>query len=819
MCKFAFQPSLNSETEPMTYERWVSSLALAKNIVENIRVGNEKMKKKLPAACFQAYFSESIGAAKYNKGKRGRWREQKYAYLSALAVIDVDHLDEDPRDVFASLQADYDFKAEGILLIYISARGHGMKIVFRVRPDWGNLICQQYEMAQHLGLLDYVDDACKDASRLSFLTGPDDVLYIEKEGLFPDAELFSDERTDFDLRFGERYRNDDDSSPSEQKWVEFEAKRRKERKGKSKTPKAVTPTPDEAKPAAPVSEKNNGATISDRESAIIRAMNRYYGPSLEEGRRHATMTQQTSHWLLWLVDNNAEKAIDIALRLDWVVAWKDRQADEVENIIKSASQKMLLKSQPRELTQLLQAEGIDMPKEEAFIESQVIKWSSQIEELFGVYPCMREACEPHPRRLWPFIIFAASALFGTLMTLCYWRFYDRPEKRRRLNYNVLGVGDPASGKGALERIVEIISEPIARADALVIELINQWKEQLRQAGANKEKPAKPKGILRLHGARTSNNVFINDMINSWVEIGGERWQLHMLTTDTEALNSIKMQRGGSWIDKQVMEIKSWSNEKDSQQFGNVDSVSGFFNVYWNLVRTCTPLALSQICNDANFGTGYPTRLSAIPIPGTGFKMLELHQLSPEQARNDETLSQWAFRMDKRQGELPLWPLVEHCWHWTNTHMEIAAYNNDKADELLLKRIAQTTICIVAPWVDMRHTEEREQNGTYEVDETDKKLLDLLLNIQYSTQHYFFGTLAQNYFDQQMKDATKFRRRTTRFERCFQLLPQEFTTEQFTATFGYANAQSAAKTITRLLDDNAIERTKRGEYRKRVETLN
>ena len=58
-------------------------------------------------------------------------------------------------------------------------------------------------------------------------------------------------------------------------------------------------------------------------------------------------------------------------------------------------------------------------------------------------------------------------------------------------------------------------------------------------------------------------------------------------------------------------------------------------------------------------------------------------------------------------------------------------------------------------------------------------------------HYFYE-LARNYFDEQTKDSTTFRRRTTRFEQCFERLPDEFTTEQFTKAFGYANNRSASK---------------------------
>ncbi len=356
------------------------------------------------------------------------------------------------------------------------------------------------------------------------------------------------------------------------------------------------------------------------------------------------------------------------------------------------------------------------------------------------------------------------------------------------------------------------------SDKVVNDATNDWKEEQLSKSANKDKSKKPKGIVRKHGARTSNNIFIGDMVNAWAEVEGEHVQMHMLTVDTEALNSIKLQKGGSWIDKQVMEIKAWSNEKDSQQYANLDSVTGPFNVFWNLVRTCTPPALKMLVNERNFGSGYPLRLYVLPVPDKGFDMIPLRRKSQKALDADEVIRQWGYRMDKRQGELPIWPLVEHAWHWTNDHMEIAAFNNDKADRMLLKRCAVNGLCIAAPWVDMRHWDEREKTGTYEPDDTDKALLTLILDIQYKTQCHYFYELARNYFDEQTKDATTFRRRTSRFEQCFLQLPEEFTTEQFAQVFGYANARSASKTIDRFLKDKAIERTKRGEYRKRVQSI-
>ena len=778
----SFQKDIWSPTIEGTKETVVKaeSSKKTKALTEKFReTGEDQHKRNLPAVCYMATFEESEN----DKGVKGCWRKQETAHLNGLVVSDFDHLVENPGTLFALWQTMLDLKKEGVLKVFVTPSGRGIKVVSKWRKEWGNLAENQVQIARMLDMERYLDASGKDASRTAFVPMRSDVLY-------EDEEVYTYFDPECDETWGEAYR-----SPS------------------------PTPQPSEDE-ALPQRGSGEGASFSEREQAIIKALNAFYGKELGEGKKHPTFCQQTSQWLCWLLENNPERAIAVAYELDYVKNWKP-QPGEVEDLINTAAKKKLLKSTPPALKEILEKAGIDKEETQETDGEEGLpfeEWAKQIRGLFDVYPCVREICEPHPQRLWPFLLFASAALLGTDMTLCWYYFYDQPEKPRRLNYNVLGIGDPASGKGALVRIAGLLTEPLEQSDQLANDAINAWKEDQRSKGANKDKPAKPKAVVRLHGPRTSNNVFINDMMNAWTEVDGERIQMHMLTIDTEALNSIKMQKGGSWIDRQVMEIKSWSNEKDSQQYANLDSVTGFFNVYWNLVRTCTPMALKSLANERNFGSGWPTRVSAIPIPGTGFKMIELRRYNQKAIDADETLKQWAYRMDRRQGELPIWPLVEHAWHWTSDHMEIAAFNGDKADELLLKRIAPNTLAIAAPFVDMRHWEEREQKGTYEVDEQDKALLDLLLDIQYRTTTYWFGALARNYFEEQTKDATQYRRRTTRFEYCYMRLPEVFTTQQFSQVFGYANSNSASKTLDRLMKDKTIERTKRGEYRKRVQSL-
>lgn len=207
MFRITYQVRTYLEMQQMGYKEWQEAMQIAKEIVKKYRqmmadaklltdkTAREKaeraakaVKNTLPGACFQASdFDISTGddpKKKYNYQKAGRWRDMRYAYLSGLVVIDVDHCGN-PRELFVRLQQEHDFKELGILLIYVSASEDGMKIVFKADPNYPhNLICQQWQMAEKLGVLQWVDDQCKDSTRLSFLTTPEDVLYCDEKELF-----------------------------------------------------------------------------------------------------------------------------------------------------------------------------------------------------------------------------------------------------------------------------------------------------------------------------------------------------------------------------------------------------------------------------------------------------------------------------------------------------------------------------------------------------------------------------------------------------------------------------------------------------------
>ena len=797
------------------YKRWLASelkkderrtkKRMPGSDLERVKLYITQKKSSLPAIIPTiTHFDES----KDRWGRIGLWRVQQYGYLSGLGVVDGDHVHNVEERVNEWLQRE-DFKELGIVCIFITPSGEGVKVIFKAHEDWGNLQDNAYTMAEKLGILDYADGQTKNSDHAHFIPKADDVKFIDWE------ELFNYQNPAYEEKFGEAYRRGE-SEPTNPRWQELERQRKEARKQTESTTSAQTTATVSPQVEAPVE-------FSPEEEAFIKVLNEHYGPSLPPHTKHDTMQTETSHWLCYFNDNDAQKAIAMAKRLDWVKNWNPNPG-EVEDLCQSAAKKKLLTRYPKALKELMDKAGINL--EQTIVSKDINplavlpfeRWCDTIESLFDVFPCLREVCEPHPRRLWPFLLFASAAMMGTCMDLTYYYFYANESERTRLNYIIWGVGDPTSGKHSLERLMNLLLAPIIAESEIADESTNTWKSETDAKGANKEKDLRPEIYNRMFGYRSSNSEFIRSMINCKEEVDGEIMGRHMVTCSSE--KDLEIGRAGSWISKSNMVLLSFHGEYDDQHYSNKQSVSGRYRVFWNMMETFTPPTLKKIVNENSVNSGLDTRTATIPMGEDDFKMIPLRRKEDSKvAAYNETLKQWAYRLDQRRGELPLWPLVEHVHKWCDERRAIAEFNDrDKADWLLIKRVPYYGISISAPYIDMRHWEEREKTGTYTPDDVDRSLVDLVLDIQYRTQIFWYYELHRLYYDNQLRDAAKQRRRTKKFQECFRLLPDEFTTDKFAETFGYANNRAGQKTLQRLEDDKAIKRTMRGHYKKLVSEL-
>lgn len=115
---------------------------------------------------------------------------------------------------------------------------------------------------------------------------------------------------------------------------------------------------------------------------------------------------------------------------------------------------------------------------------------------------------------------------------------------------------------------------------------------------------------------------------------------------------------------------------------------------------------------------------------------------------------------------------------------------------------------------MRHWDKMKQDGNYwcgefETDDIDWKLAELIVNIQFACQRYFFGAMAEAYFDNKLKDANvNIMRKQKTFEG-FERLPEEFTYNDVMRCFNLDNESTARVRIYRLISDHLVEKVSDG----------
>ena len=773
----------------------------------------DSLKKSLPFVIFIATYIETVSAS----GKMGCWRKQAACRLNGLCVIDFDHIEGDPREVWAAAFARLsDEDKARVLFVFVTPSGHGLKVVFIADAAVGNLIDNQKVFSQKLGL--NPDEACKDASRGAFLTTREDIILIDEE------RLFTYENEEFGKKYNEQYHH-----------------------GKSQPTLDFAEDSSAAGSVAAVQGAGENQPLvsggDGNDARVAESMTYHNVPyqtivaawlgdkKIEQGDRHRTSLVLADH-LRYITDNDPKLIEQILRETPFVKEIIDERNEDVAMTVKSAQGYEFLKGIPKRMQQALKAAGAvessepqtsnfspQTSSDDIYASLPLDNWAEELTEMAAYYPCMKELfLNVHPHKL-PAVWFSSAALFGTLMTRTWYHFWYEPELVRRLNYCIFIIGDPGAGKNIVEKFYKKIADPMIQSDQCLIDAVNRYKEgrteRTTSTKAQKGEALKrPEVGIRVHPARTATGEFIRHMNAAVETIQGQPLNLHMFSFDAELDNVTKQNKGGDgdWKDREILELKAFHNEQDGQMYANQESVTGMFNVFWNFIYTGTPYALHRKVNQRNFGTGMSTRLAVIPLPDKG--MAKRHQQVDPTA--NETLSTWAYRLDKVEGELPVEPLNDETFEWQTAHMEIAEFNGDKADRTLLKRIPYYGIGISLPFILMRHWDEWQEHRTLTMDERDRRLCRLAMDIQYRCQQFFFGEMAFNYFADQNKEFVQ-RRRTGRYEECFRKLPDEFRTQQFMDVFGVSQS-AAQRAIARLQQDQLIEKVKYGVYRKVLQEM-
>jgi len=800
-----------------------------KQMVAEIRAGDEKKKEKLPYIC--PHYTQF----KNNHRAQADIIPEAFTFMTCVDVDDKRLVKRAIKRALELNEDEYSDWQDMVLRIEYSAR---KKVHIYIRIPKGMTIEEaQQTFCKELGIP--YDESCITPERFIYVTGKDEEVFRSPHWLEPLSEEEIAERREAYLNRG----LDVDGRALKGVSKVQEVSRVQGVQGVQGVSKVSGEVKEDD------STDSNPSTLNSKQEwhgydvqKIIDVRYAKKMPCAADSNRHKESLKLASD-LLIMLDGDKKAVQRIVEAQKWVQEIIDERNEDVERTVNSAAERMAEKEKKYEWQQpsaemrtaiaevtgktfkeivktqsnSIEEESKGEQKVSIYASLPLEEWSKELQEMAKTFPCMKELfANVHPMKL-PAVLFSSAAMLGTLMTRTWYHFWYEPSIVRRLNYSIFIIGDPGAGKNLVEKNYKTLMNPIKEKDQELITQVNDYKDSRTerststkaQKGDALKRPVVP---IRMHPARTATGEFIRHMQAAKETIQGQTLYLHMFSFDAELDNVTNNSKGGDWKNRDAMELKAFHNEEDGQMYANTESVTGMFNVYWNFIYTGTPYALGRKVNQRNFGNGLSTRLAVIPLPDKG--VASRNQESDSKAT--ETLLEWAYRLDKVEGELPIEPLNDETYEWQSNKLEIAEFNNDRADRILLKRVPYYGIGVAIPFILMRHWNEWQKKKTLTMDEKDRRLCRLAMEIQYRCQHFFFGEMARIYFEDQNKMFVP-RKRTTRYQECYSKLPETFNTKQFMEVFG-CSQQSASRALMRFQSDGVVKRVKYGHYKKVLQAL-
>ncbi len=791
---FCYQKNFSNPTLPVDEAQFLALIRASKwneNIDKYRETHDAALKRKLPAFIFQATFDETTSKA----GKVGQWRKQAATRLTGLVVMDVDHIPSEEFRVKSGEFASADFKQKaaelGILLIYITPSGHGLKIVFKARTDWGNLIDNQHAMAKVLGV--EVDESCKDASRMSFICKESDILFIDKE-------LFTYENKAYGERYDAEYRD-----------------------GHSQETKTTTDladgTDNPSNPSNPCSEENNEENLryhGIEYKEICEAWQTAQGGAPATGDRHRTMLQLALD-LRYICDNQPE-VVDRVLRLCGFVqdVIRERGDKEVTDIAHTACERKLYKDIPKRMQGVLESVGIHASKPDGAaksvgaVEVPYEQFAERLEPLLCAP--YAEACKGVSRHNWLGAVMASGAMYCTLMTRCWYKHFNGA--RQRMNPQVLIIGDPASGKSFAKDLDDQIMCAMRAQDEEVRAQETRYKQEQKKRGTSSKAQkqdalVEPEGMIRYLPTKTSNNIFFRRLKRAKEMVDGEELPMHLYMFDSELDSSISAQSGGAWIGKHDLELKAFHNELSGVDYANGDSINDILPVYWNSVTTGTQISLYKKFTMRNINDGLCSRVAIFQMEVARYQMVKKKMVDWQA---NEALKQWGFRFEQLHGELPLERLTDHVYELCELSAQEAEAADDHVLDYLRKRAVFYATWLTIPRIYGRQWDNYQKTGEVTVDESDLEFATLMYDAVIFWQDRFFGQMLQESWDNAENDY-KPRVRRGRNDNAFAALPAQFSFQQAMDILQLSRGGTGMQ-LNRWVAQGVLERLEQGQYKKK-----
>ena len=773
----------------------------------------DRLKRSLPMVCFMATFTPNRGS----KGDKqeAAWRCQAATRLNGLVMLDVDHVSKltpdpsrgggeveslTPVKVFMRIP-DHMFDEKTcptpIMLVHVTPSGDGLRIVFKADPNRGNLSDNQHYMASVLGVT--CDEACKDASRGSFVPKAEDILYLNEN-------IFTFDNKEYDERFGAFYRNGGTVV-----------------RGNENT---ILPGEGATEPSSMPLRRNEEVPLTYHGIAYEKIVECWLAQngSPAVGDRHQKLLRMAGD-LRYICDNHQGTLTRVVQLAPFVRDMVGEGAlAEVERIAADVVRRPTYFKLPKRVQAVLRGCGVDSDAEGAAVEPQEDYESAgtafwrRAEPYLG--ECFRDACQGVDEANRMGAIFASAAMYCSLLTRCGYKHFDG--EIHRMNPQVYIIGDPASGKSFADRLDRNIMAAMRAADQPARDAEERYKKETKARNTSSKAQkgdalTQPEGCIRYIPSRTSNAIFYRRAKNAKEVVNGELLPLHLYTFDSELDSSITAQSGGSWIGKHDLELKAFHNELSGVDYANNDSVNQLIPIYWNSVVTGTPVSMAKKISLRNINDGLCSRIAIFRMTSNAYKMMGREDF----ARNHDhelKMKEWGFFFERQQGELPIGKLIDRVYELCEMAALEAEASDDRVLDFLRKRAVFYATWFVVPQIVARI---RQQPGktvaNCEVTEDDLRLADVIFDAVIYYQDKFFGQMLLESWENAKREFVPRAKKKSKYAEAYNALPETFEADQLTSYLDVPRKN--VLTMLRLWElQGIITRDRKGVVKKIIKTL-
>ena len=400
-------------------------------------------------------------------------------------------------------------------------------------------------------------------------------------------------------------------------------------------------------------------------------------------------------------------------------------------------------------------------------------------------------------------------------------------QKKGLNLISYVAGDFASGKGQIDPVIDAWMGEVRALDMMYQQQEKEWREKKRAAKNKKEQPEEPQLPVRC--------LPLNNTVANLAERLANTQGRHAFSFTPEA-DTVAQKWRSALSDFSVMLRQSYDGSRYDREARSADAVNVHIeHLLWNVTMCGTPDALYRVVS--NYTDGFQSRIAVARTPDNTFAPLEDKPYVLTD-RQQERIQQVAHLLPLMQGAVELPRLEAKGREWLERERLETMKNDDKVRARQRFRICVTaqrmTCCLMLCRACEELIKKHGVNGAEKLLKAKPdQLQTMLAKVQTSqlleaydvvadylmeTALYFFRDRIDAAFQSREYNGTTDRRRMGRNDSIFERLDVEFGVEgAFQHSISVKGAGVSRNSVRQMLKNwkrqGLIEQTEAGRYRK------